>query len=107
MVTRQADTAVWRAIADPTRRAILHLLESSELPAGEIAEHFRVSRPAISRHLRVLRRAHLVYERRDGRERRYRLDAEPLRAVDAWLEHYRPFWRSTLRALKRYAESRS
>jgi DNA-binding transcriptional ArsR family regulator len=107
MVTRQLNSAVWRAVADPTRRAILDLLDQSELPAGEIAVRFRVSRPAVSRHLRVLRRARLVRERRAGRERWYRVEPGPLRAMDEWLAHYRAFWSSTLIALKRHAESKT
>src|ERR1700685_4568886 len=90
----------FQALADPTRRAVLDLLRQGSQPAGEIAQAFPVSRPAISKHLRLLRRAHLVQEHREGRHRVYQLNPEPLRAVDSWLEHYRTFWCATLSRLK-------
>jgi DNA-binding transcriptional ArsR family regulator len=106
MVTHpSAVTPVFSAIADPTRRAILDALRQSERSAGDIAALFSVSRPAISKHLRVLRTAGLVRERRDARSRVYSLEPAPLRQVDLWLEHYRLFWASRLGALKRVAES--
>jgi DNA-binding transcriptional ArsR family regulator len=93
------------ALADPTRRAVLDLLRvEGRKPAGRIAEAFPVSRPAISRHLRTLREAHLVRERREGRQRVYELDARPLRAVDEWLVEYRVFWDEKLRGLKEFLE---
>jgi DNA-binding transcriptional ArsR family regulator len=98
-------TAIFRAVADPTRRAILDMLLDGERSVGEIAERFAVSRPAVSKHLRVLRGARLVRARRAGRQRLCALDPEPLRAVDAWLDGYRREWRSRLERLKRYSES--
>src|SRR6202023_3748774 len=95
MVT-YSNTAIFSALADPTRRAVLDLLRRGSLPAGRIAQAFPVSRPAISKHLRLLRRAHLVRERRDGRHRFYQLNADPLRAVDSWLNQYRAFWQTSL-----------
>jgi DNA-binding transcriptional ArsR family regulator len=95
------------ALADPTRRAVLDLLRQGSLPAGRIAEAFLISRPAISKHLRLLRRAHLVREHRQGRYRLYQLNAEPLKAVDSWLEQYRTFWQANLANLKRLVESDS
>src|SRR3954454_14463986 len=86
------------AIADPTRRELLALLARGEIPAGELAARFPVSRPAISRHLRVLREAGLVRSRTDGRRRFYALDPAPLREVDAWLEPYRDLWARRLNA---------
>ena len=100
-----AAAAVFRAIADPTRRAILDLLLDRERTVGEIAERFAVSRPAVSKHLRVLRGARLVRARREGRQRRCALAAEPLRAVDTWLDGYRREWQSRLARLKRHVES--
>jgi DNA-binding transcriptional ArsR family regulator len=97
--------AVFSALADPTRRAVLDLLRRGSLPAGVIARAFPVSRPAISKHLRLLRRAHLVRERREGRRRLYQLNPEPLRAVDSWLEHYRSFWQMSLTDLKTFVEA--
>jgi DNA-binding transcriptional ArsR family regulator len=107
MVTKAAriDGAVFDAIADPTRRAILDAIRSHERSAGEIADLFPVSRPAVSRHLRVLREAGLVRERREAQSRRYSLDPAPLRDIDRWLEQYRVFWAARLHALKRVAEA--
>jgi DNA-binding transcriptional ArsR family regulator len=100
-----AAAAVFRAVADPTRRAILDMLLDGERTVGEIAEQFAVSRPAVSKHLRVLRGARLVRARRDGRQRLCTLDPEPLRAVDVWLDGYRREWQSRLARLKRHVEA--
>jgi DNA-binding transcriptional ArsR family regulator len=97
--------AVFSALADPTRRTVLDLLRGGSLPAGRIAQAFRVSRPAVSKHLRLLRRARLVEEHRHGRHRVYRLNPGPLRAVDAWLNHYRAFWQANLTGLKTFVEA--
>jgi DNA-binding transcriptional ArsR family regulator len=101
----KADEATFQALADPTRRAVLDLLRRGSQPAGQIAQAFPVSRPAISKHLRLLRRAHLVREHREGRNRIYDLNPEPLRAVDFWIEQYRVFWTATLTNLKNFVES--
>src|SRR3954466_12421191 len=95
----------FQALADPTRRAVLDLLRRGSQPAGQIASAFPVSRPAISKHLRLLRRAHLVREHREGRHRVYQLNPEPLRAVDSWIEHYRVFWTNSLNNLKAFVEA--
>jgi len=97
--------AAFQALADPTRRAVLDLLRRGTQPAGEIASAFTVSRPAISKHLRLLRRAHLVREHREGRNRVYQLNPEPLRAVDSWIEQYRSFWSASLTNLKAFVEA--
>ncbi len=97
--------AAFQALADPTRRAVLDLLRMGSRPAGQIAQAFPVSRPAISKHLRLLRRAHLVEERREGRNRVYQINAEPLKAVDQWLDHYRVFWQANLASLKNFVET--
>jgi DNA-binding transcriptional ArsR family regulator len=89
------------AISDPIRRRVLELVRDRELPAGELAAAFDVSRPAVSRHLRVLREAGLVHERRQGRLRLYRADVEPLAELRQWLDYY---WSGRLEALKRVAE---
>ena len=102
-VTRTPDTA-FHVLADPTRRAVLDLLRGGSRAAGEIARSFPVSRPAISKHLRLLRRANLVHDRRSGRHRFYQLNPEPLKAVDHWLEQYRVFWGAKLAGLKAYVE---
>jgi DNA-binding transcriptional ArsR family regulator len=95
----------FHAVADPTRRAVLELLRQGSRPAGQIARAFPVSRPAISKHLRLLRRAHLVEERKEGRHRFYQLNPEPLKAVDSWLEQYRAFWQTSLTNLKTFVEA--
>ena len=92
-------------MADPTRRAVLDLLRRGSLPAGEIAQQFTVSRPAISRHLRVLRGARLVREEKIGRQRMYHLNPRPLREIDGWLEQYRQFWQASLANLKKFVEA--
>ncbi len=89
---RRQHDAVFRAIADPTRREILRILRGGEETVGGIAEHFRVSRPAISKHLRMLHRAGLVMTRKEGTASVCSLEAKPLRAVGDWLEDYRTFW---------------
>jgi DNA-binding transcriptional ArsR family regulator len=104
LVTYSAETT-FSALADPTRRAVLDLLRKGRQPAGLIAQAFPVSRPAISKHLRLLRRAHLVSEHREGRNRFYHLNPEPLRAVDSWLEQYRSFWSTSLANLKAFVEA--
>jgi DNA-binding transcriptional ArsR family regulator len=101
----QAAEATFQALADPTRRAVLDLLRRGSQPAGEIAQAFPVSRPAISKHLKLLRRAHLVREHREGRHRVYQLNPEPLRAIDTWLDQYRNFWKANLSNLKSFVES--
>src|SRR5260370_38720560 len=103
-VTYSAE-ATFHALADPTRRAVLDLLRRGSQPAGQIAEAFPVSRPAISKHLRLLRRAHLVREHREGRNRVYELNPEPLRAVDAWIDQYRVLWPASLNNLKAFVEA--
>ena len=102
-----AATDPFTAIADPTRRAILDRLRAGDLPVVELAAGFPVSRPAISRHLRVLRDARLVRERKggdDGRQRIYSLNARPLRAVSDWADAYQQFWAGSLAGLKRHLE---
>jgi DNA-binding transcriptional ArsR family regulator len=97
--------AAFQALADPTRRAVLDMLRHGSQPAGQIARAFPISRPAISKHLRLLRQAHLVQERREGRHRFYQLNPEPLKAVDSWLDHYRVFWQANLTSLKAFVEA--
>lgn len=104
MVTQRAEARVYRAIADPTRRAILDLLRDGRRSAGDVAAQFAVSRPAISRHLRVLHRAALVEETRESQTRWYALTAAPLAGVDRWLTGYRVHWAARLHDLKRFVE---
>lgn len=93
------------ALADPTRRSIVELLADGELDAGAIAAHFPVSRPAISRHLRVLREAGVVVSHPDGQRRVYVLEPQALAEIDGWLGRYRRFWADRLDALERHLES--
>ena len=102
----RASDDVFRAIADPTRRAILDRLRAGPANAGALAADFRSSRPAISKHLRVLRDARLVADRRVGRERVYAVQPLPLQSVAGWLEGYRSFWQSALTELKRNLEAK-
>ena len=95
---------VFRALADPTRRDLLRLLARGEHSAGALARHFAVSRPAVSKHLAVLRRAKLVRERREGRERHYTLDHPPLREAAAYLERLEAFWQERLGRLGRHLD---
>lgn len=97
-------SAIFDALADPTRRDILDMLSHSEMSAGEVAGRFSVSRPAISRHLRVLREAGLVTHRKEAQTRHYRLAPEALREVDSWLDNYRVFWTARMHDLRRYLE---
>lgn len=91
---------IFSALADTVRRDIVDLLHQQPLTAGEISAHFPVSRPAISRHLRVLREAGLVTVEESGRERIYRFDPISLRQIDDWLNRYRDRWESRFDALE-------
>jgi DNA-binding transcriptional ArsR family regulator len=100
----RASADVFHAVADPTRRAILDRLRGGGIAVAELAAGFHMTRPAVSKHLRVLREAHLVHEERDGRQRVYRLTPGPLRDVSRWVESYRTFWSANLMSLKRHLE---
>jgi DNA-binding transcriptional ArsR family regulator len=97
--------SVFAALADPTRRRILQGLMSGHAHVGRVARPFRVSAPAISRHLRVLERAGLIRRTKRGRLHHIELSAEPLRRAKDWLEIYRQHWESSLDALAHYLES--
>lgn len=94
--------AIFAALADPTRRAILERLAGGEATVGELAAPFDMSLPAISRHLRVLQRAGLVSQTREAQWRPCRLETEPLREVDEWVEQYRKLWEQRLDRLETY-----
>lgn len=104
MVT-EINNDIFRALADPTRRAILDMLRKGAQPVNEIARSFPVSRPAVSKHLRLLREADLVTGSKDGRRQLYRINPAPLAALDQWLEDYRRFWQHSLSRLKTFAET--
>ncbi|MDI7860599.1 metalloregulator ArsR/SmtB family transcription factor [Rhizobiaceae bacterium n13] len=90
------------ALADPTRRAILARLAAGEATVNELAAPFDISLPAISRHLKVLEGAGLISRGREAQWRPCRLEAEPLKAVDTWLERYRTFWEGSFDKLEAY-----
>src|SRR5690242_2516734 len=85
-------SAVFGALADPTRRAILARLAEGDANVAELAAPFRMSQPAVSQHLKVLERAGLISRRRRGTARFSHLEAEPLRDASTWLDHYREYW---------------
>lgn len=89
------------ALADPTRRQIVDLLAKGERSAGDIGQHFTLTQPAVSQHLRALRDAGLVSVRHDAQRRMYSLDAKGLAEIDQWLSRYRAFWSKHLSALER------
>ena len=99
-----AATDVFNAVSDPTRRAILDRLRRGPAPVNELASGFRVSRPAISKHLRVLRSARLVREKREGRQRIYQLEPSRIQEIAKWAEQYRELWQHSLANLKRHLE---
>lgn len=90
------ENVVFRALADPTRRALLSRLREREQPVAELTRHFEISQPAVSQHLKVLKEAGLVRERKAGRQRIYEVDEEPLRLAVMWLERHTGFWTSRL-----------
>jgi DNA-binding transcriptional ArsR family regulator len=87
--------AIFAALADATRRAILARLAAGEASVNELAEPFEMSQPAVSKHLRVLERAGLISRSRDAQRRPCRLEAKPLAEADEWLERYREFWEAS------------
>lgn len=91
-------------IAEPSRRAILSLLASAERSVGDIEEQLRMPQPSVSKHLRILREAGFVESRVDAQRRLYRIRAEPLMEVDAWLAPFRRFWSVHLDALERHLD---
>jgi DNA-binding transcriptional ArsR family regulator len=97
--TDQVLNATFAALADPTRRAILARLASGAASVTELAEPFKMSQPAISKHLKVLERAGLVSGGRDAQRRPRRLEAKPLAKANEWLERYRQFWEGNYQRL--------
>ena len=92
-MTALQERDVYVAIADPTRRKIVHLLaHSNELPLYELTNHFEMGRTAVSKHLKILDDANLVTKRRIGRETRYQFNPEPLLEIKNWITYYEQFW---------------
>ena len=96
--------SVFEIIAEPNRRAILNLLVSSEQSVGEIERQLRMSQPAVSKHLRVLRDAGFVESTVDAQRRLYRLKPEPFQEFEAWLAQFRRFWSAHVDALERHLD---
>jgi len=95
---------VFRAIADPTRRAIISMLAQNEMTVGDVASAFSMTRPAVAKHLAVLRGAELIRSEKRGRETINQLQPERLKAVSEWLEFYSSFWDDKLLKLKAAVE---
>lgn len=98
---------VFDAVADPTRRRLIRLLaeaETGELPLHQLTAQFRMGRTAISKHLKILKEAGLVTDRKVGRETRYRLNAAPLKEIRDWAEFYREFWSTNVSRLHQLLE---
>jgi DNA-binding transcriptional ArsR family regulator len=95
---------VFEIIAEPNRRAILSLLTSNEQSVGEIERQLRMSQPAVSKHLRVLRDAGFVESTVDAQRRLYRLKSGPFQELDAWLAQFRRFWSVHIDALERHLD---
>lgn len=97
--------AVFGALADPTRRAILARLASGEVTVNELAEPFAMSQPAVSKHLKVLERAGLIARGRDAQRRPCRLQPETLKTVADWIAHYEHFWTESFDRLDEYLKT--
>jgi DNA-binding transcriptional ArsR family regulator len=102
MMTADALTDTFAALADPTRRAILGRLSRGEATVNELAAPFAMTLPAVSKHLKVLERAGLIDRGRDAQRRPCRIRAAPLKDVAEWVEHYRKFWEESFERLDDY-----
>ena len=98
--------ATFQALADPTRRAILAALTRGQAPVSVLAAPYRMSLPAVMKHLQVLERAGLVKQRKKGRVRHCRLSARPVKQVETWLSKYRVFWKNQLDSLDHFLTQR-
>ena len=107
VVTPNREPDVFGAISHPARRHMLDLLAEADRSVNALAGHFRMSRPAVSQHLRVLLGAGLVSEERHGRERRYRLVPDGLGPLREWIAHYERFWDDRLQRLQKHLAARS
>lgn len=99
-----AATSTLQALAEPSRKAILDLLRDGERPVGELVARLRLSQPAVSKHLRVLKEAGMVESRVDAQRRLYRIRPEPLEELDDWLASYRGLWTAHLDRLEAHLE---
>jgi DNA-binding transcriptional ArsR family regulator len=99
-------TSTFDVLAEPTRRRILDLLRDQERPVNDLVRRLGITQPGVSKHLKVLREAGLVEVRQDAQRRLYRVRAEPLAEVEAWLAPYRRLWAGTLDALERHLDAK-
>ena len=95
---------IFAALADPTRREMVARLAEGPATVGELGEPFGITKPAVTKHVKVLERAGLLERRRDGRVHRCRLNPEALEEAEAWIDHHRRFWEASLDRLARYVE---
>ena len=102
MITSRQLDLTFSALSDPTRRAILSMLASGEKSVTDLAEPFRMTLPAVSKHLKVLQRAGLVTQGRQAQWRPCRLEAKPLKDAAQWIEHYRRYWEESFDRLDDY-----
>ena len=98
---------VFQAIADPTRREIINMIARQSLNLNSVAENFNISRPAISRHIKILTECGLIFIRKQGRERYCEAKLQQLDEVSEWIEQYRVFWTSKLDALENFLSKES
>jgi DNA-binding transcriptional ArsR family regulator len=98
---------VFQAIADPTRRDIISLLVNKSLTLNGVAENFDISRPAISKHIKILQECGLIIIKQEGRERYCEVQPQPLQEVNLWTEQYKSFWNSRLNSLEKFLAKKS
>jgi DNA-binding transcriptional ArsR family regulator len=106
MIDKQL-TSVFAALADPTRRAIIERLALGEASAGQLAEPFGISKPAISKHLKVLENANLIVRKKDAQWHRFQLQSDSLKVASDWIDRYQKFWEDQLDALSDYLNNKT
>ena len=100
-----SEQMIFRAIADPTRRSIMSMLATGEHSLGEIASHYEMTRPAVTKHLKILEQGGLIRVRAEGRQRLHALQPEALQPVSDWLSFFSQFWDEKLETLKQAVEA--
>ena len=98
---------IFAALADPTRRAMIERLAKGEASAGQLAEPFGISKPAVSKHLKVLEKANLIIRKKDAQWHRFQLQSDTLKLATNWIARYQAFWEDQLDALSTYLEKES
>ena len=106
MIDKQL-TSVFAALADPTRRTIIERLALGEASAGQLAEPFGISKPAISKHLKVLENANLIVRKKDAQWHRFQLQSDSLKVASDWIDRYQKFWEDQLDALSDYLNNKT